>query len=135
MFAVLEHHQSPAGSQAEAHASDVHWDLLVEVAGQERLATWRLSENPIEVDAPIPALRIEDHRRIYLDYEGPLTGRRGWVRRVDSGAAKLESLPGGAEDAGAAAPVILALEGRRLRGSFAIRQCGAGLCFVRVAHG
>ncbi len=31
------------------------------------------------------AVRLPDHRRLYLDYEGPLTNNRGSVRRVASG--------------------------------------------------
>jgi hypothetical protein len=54
------------------------------------LATWQLHESP----APpirrgalrgLPARRIADHRRAYLHLEGPVSGSRGHVKRVDRG--------------------------------------------------
>lgn len=48
------------------------------------LMTWRLSELPA-ASAPIAATRLDDHRIDYLDYEGPISGDRGEVRRVDAG--------------------------------------------------
>lgn len=35
--------------------------------------------------AALGAERLADHRRVYLEYEGPLSGDRGEVRRVASG--------------------------------------------------
>jgi hypothetical protein len=77
------------------------------------LATWQLLENPacpvvgatqhrsqVSCDAgaepvispgwaisreSIPARRIQDHRRVYLDYEGPVSSDRGEVVRIDRG--------------------------------------------------
>ena len=60
-----------------------HWDLMVEQ--EETLATWRLAANPLAGRFPIAAERIGDHRKAYLEYEGPLSGDRGEVRRVDAG--------------------------------------------------
>ena len=33
----------------------------------------------------VPAERLADHRLAYLDYEGPVSGDRGHVRRLDAG--------------------------------------------------
>jgi hypothetical protein len=59
-----------------------HWDLLLE-AGDVAL-TWRLLRPPLP-DEPIAAERLPDHRLMYLDYEGPVSGDRGTVNRVASG--------------------------------------------------
>jgi hypothetical protein len=60
----------------------LHWDLMLE-AGQ-MLRTWRLTALP-ESGREIAAESLGDHRRAYLDYEGPLSGGRGTVRRWDAG--------------------------------------------------
>ncbi len=61
-----------------------HWDLLLERPGQELLQTWRL-EQPPSPGIIIQAEALPDHRRLYLDYEGPISGNRGKVARWDSG--------------------------------------------------
>lgn len=70
-FALLEHdHPYP------------HWDLLLECGPACR--TWRLSAPPDDrVDAT--AEPISDHRLMYLDYEGPVSGDRGMVTQWDAG--------------------------------------------------
>jgi len=76
-----------------------HWDLLLEAG--ETAWTWRLSERretrderrePAELSraehlpsGPLLIERIADHRLLYLDYEGPVSGNRGHVARVDWG--------------------------------------------------
>jgi hypothetical protein len=70
-FVVLEH-DWPA----------LHWDFLLEVGSA--LRSWRLLAEP----GPGREVRAEPnavHRLYYLDYEGPLTGGRGTVRRWDMG--------------------------------------------------
>ncbi len=54
------------------------------------LATWRLAAEPTgRAGLPISAARLGDHRRAYLDYEGPLTRDRGFVTRTDAGVFRL----------------------------------------------
>jgi hypothetical protein len=61
-----------------------HWDLLLEQ--EETLATWQLNAKPSGPRAlPIAAVRIPDHRKKYLVYEGPLRDGRGFVIRFDHG--------------------------------------------------
>jgi hypothetical protein len=59
-------------------------DWLIERPGTEeerRLIAFRCAHDPLS--APdLEAERIADHRAIYLDYEGPISGGRGGVRRV-----------------------------------------------------
>lgn len=59
-----------------------HWDLMLEEG--PGLRTWRLTEAP-QPGRAIAAERLPDHRCEYLDYEGPVSGGRGTVRRVDHG--------------------------------------------------
>lgn len=59
-----------------------HWDFLVEVANA--LRAWRLLAEPT-AGTDIPAEPNFDHRKLYLDYEGPVSGGRGNVTRWDSG--------------------------------------------------
>jgi hypothetical protein len=59
-----------------------HFDLMLEDGPV--LLTWRLTDPPV-VGRAIPAERIANHRICYLTYEGPVSGGRGSVRRVDGG--------------------------------------------------
>lgn len=59
-----------------------HWDLLLDAG--EVAWTWRLLDEPSGESHP-RAERIADHRRLYLDYEGPVSGNRGSVTRWDWG--------------------------------------------------
>jgi hypothetical protein len=60
----------------------LHWDLMLESG--DVLRTWRLSEPPQPLKE-LAATSTFDHRRIYLDYEGPVSGNRGQVARWDYG--------------------------------------------------
>ncbi len=121
MFALLEHRPSSDGP-AE---TPTHWDLLVEWPGQDGLATWRLGFNPLDADTPVPATPMAAHRRLYLEYEGPISGGRGTVRRLDAGPAHVWRQ--------VADRVVLLLEGRRLRGSFELVATTAGQVFRRCS--
>lgn len=66
-----------------------HWDFLVEDG--ETLKTWRLPNDPCQHDV-MTAEEIAPHRRIYLDYEGPVSGGRGAVRRVAAGIAGVSEM-------------------------------------------
>jgi hypothetical protein len=67
---------------------DPHFDLMFETSSGSALATWRSPQWPIERETMLT--RLADHRRAYLDYEGPVTGGRGHVRRITSGFYRLE---------------------------------------------
>jgi hypothetical protein len=51
--------------------------------------TWRSPAWPIV--QPTPLVRLADHRREYLDYEGPISNERGEVRQVASGTFTLQT--------------------------------------------
>ena len=59
-----------------------HWDFLLE--NGPTLMAWALSAEPAACQ-PVEALALPEHRRHYLDYEGPLSADRGTVRRWDLG--------------------------------------------------
>ncbi|MGD2111681.1 MAG: DNA polymerase ligase N-terminal domain-containing protein [Phycisphaerae bacterium] len=104
-FAIL-HHKLADGE---------HWDLMLEHG--DALLTWQLEREPVDAAAlPIPAKRIGDHRKAYLEYEGPVSGDRGHVRRVDAGLVEFERL--------AADEVVFRLKGERLAGAFVLRARG-----------
>jgi len=60
----------------------LHWDFMLEKEAE--LRTWRLSKPPDQTGR-IEAQALADHRLVYLDYEGPVSGDRGSVTRFDRG--------------------------------------------------
>jgi hypothetical protein len=66
-----------------------HYDLMFEIHPGARLATWRSSDWPLEQGTLVE--RLADHRRDYLDYEGPVSNDRGHVTRVLAGTFHLEA--------------------------------------------
>ena len=75
-FVILEHDHP-----------QVHWDFMLEVSAV--LRTWRLAEAPTRGGGHLDATALADHRPFYLDYEGPVSGNRGNVRRWDTGTYDL----------------------------------------------
>jgi hypothetical protein len=65
-----------------------HFDLMFETAAGSPLATWRLDQWPIEKSAGLT--RLGEHRREYLEYQGPVSGDRGQVQRVAQGECALK---------------------------------------------
>jgi DNA polymerase Ligase (LigD) len=60
----------------------LHWDLLLE--NGDSAATWRLLTRPA-IHQDIDSERLADHRLVYLDFEGSISGDRGSVHRIQSG--------------------------------------------------
>lgn len=98
-FVILEHDHP-----------HLHWDLMIEWGGH--LKTWRLSAPPTRHES-VRAEPLADHRLMYLDYEGPVSGGRGQVIRWDSGHV-VEVL----QEVGAWS---LQLSGRRLNGTIRLQ--------------
>lgn len=80
-YSVLLHEVPPDSGRKD------HFDLLLE--NGEVLTTWELSSWPPASSQPVS--RLADHRLDYLEFEGPLTGNRGSVRRVSDGVYKVLS--------------------------------------------
>jgi hypothetical protein len=82
---VVLRHELPDGTH--------HFDLLLarDPAGAEPLYSFRLEHRPDELaaGAALEGERLFDHRPRYLRYEGPISGDRGAVRRVNEGAVEV----------------------------------------------
>jgi hypothetical protein len=94
-----------------------HWDLMLEWG--EVLRTWRLLAAP-QLGQTVAAEALGDHRKLYLDYEGPVSGGRGTVRRWDAGDYQWLS----AEPATEALSFVL--QGQRLRGQARLERTSEG---------
>jgi DNA polymerase Ligase (LigD) len=89
----------------------VHWDFMLEHG--EVLRTWAI-DAPVVADADLPARALPDHRRIYLEFEGDVSGNRGTVRRVAEGSYTAEVWEEGR--------VRIRLHGSQLVGEVEMRQ-------------
>jgi hypothetical protein len=107
-FAILEHDHP-----------FLHWDFLLETGDQAR--TFRLLARPV-LGQIIPAEPLGGHRLLYLDYEGPVSGGRGSVKRWDVGTFSWE------EDSPQSLAVLL--QGQRLRGRARMSSRGERWSFV-----
>jgi hypothetical protein len=102
-FVVLRHEQH----------SGVHFDLMIDRG--DSLATWQCPAPPeTATNADMQCRRIGEHRRAYLEYEGPISGDRGSVTRHDQGFCRIVSWTGDACD--------LEFRGQRLNGRFRLQR-------------
>lgn len=62
-----------------------HFDLMLEVPGQEKLRTLQLQARLFKPGDTCACNELEAHRRAYLEYEGSIGGNRGTVKRVERG--------------------------------------------------
>lgn len=62
-----------------------HFDFMLETSSAGSLVTFALAAM-IEKGRRLPAFRLKNHRRIYLDYEGPISGDRGHVQQAMQGS-------------------------------------------------
>lgn len=100
-FVVLQHDRD----------GRTHWDFLLETNG--RLAAWWLPSPPDE-QGRLTARALADHRKFYLEYEGPISGDRGTVRRWDEGLYETECRSDVAW--------VVILSGRRLNGRVVLQR-------------
>lgn len=101
-FVVLEHDHP-----------ELHWDLMLE--GDGVLRTWHLDAPP-EPGPLVRAVASFDHRLLYLDYEGPISGGRGAVRRWDGGTFSYEL--------DTRERLVIQARGDRLRGRVRLERTG-----------
>ncbi len=74
-----------------------HFDLIVEppsAGAGELLPTWRIEAPPGAWSEATAAVRQADHRPIYMEYEGEISGNRGRVKRVAAGVAEVREWSG-----------------------------------------
>lgn len=104
-FALLWHEIPKVQDESQSVNSESsvgsHWDLLLELDNGE-LLTWQIASFPdlksLTQSLEIPAKRLKNHRLIYLDYEGPISGNRGSVQRLASGVYKAVFAPSSVPD-------------------------------------
>ncbi len=91
----------------------LHWDFMLEYGGT--LRTWAIDAS-VTAGQDLAARELPDHRSIYLDYEGEISGNRGTVRKIDAGSYEplvwSDSL------------VRVRMEGIQLVGEVELRQVG-----------
>jgi hypothetical protein len=97
----------------------VHWDLMLECG--DVLRTWRLASPP-SGDNAVRAEPLGDHRLQYLDYEGPVSGKRGQVLRWDMGTFEWHDWAG--------ERTKVRLSGRLLKGTLEIDERRGGGCTI-----
>jgi hypothetical protein len=95
-------HDSPRG---------LHYDFFLEDG--EVLKTWALPHLP-EKCLEIPCEALADHRPVYLDYEGPISGGRGTVQRWDQGTYSVQQWTEG--------EITVELAGAKLEGRVELRR-------------
>ena len=115
---VLLQHECPLG-----RPRPTHFDLMLESG--DALATWTMSHLPsdwrslvsraasdsVSESNCVAAERLADHRPAYLDYEGPVSGDRGHVRRLDAGTfSALQE------------PMTYSLDGQFIRGTIKLER-------------
>jgi hypothetical protein len=90
---------------------ELHWDFMLESG--DVLLTWRLDRIPAE-GCEFDVIGLPDHRKVYLDYEGPVSGNRGSVVRIDRGEFEFVESPDDSLEA--------RLMGPRLRGTARLQK-------------
>jgi hypothetical protein len=116
---VLLLHETPSG-----YPRPTHYDLMLEHGAV--LWTWALEELPT-ANLRIAAERLADHRPHYLDYEGPVSGNRGSVRRIDEGAYDLFSESDNNTQ--------IRLHGSSIRGRLSITRDDSHRCWIELSTG
>jgi hypothetical protein len=118
---VILRHETPPG-----YERPTHFDFMLECGGV--LWTWSLPEEP-SPGRMLPATRLADHRLAYLDFEGEVSGGRGWVTRWDRGTYEMvlagphpNPLPEG--EGALAEDVRIALTGQKIVGEVSLTRRG-----------
>jgi DNA polymerase Ligase (LigD) len=98
-----------------------HWDLMFEA--HTVLWTWSLAAPP-DADAHLPAtaVRIDDHRKEYLEYEGEITRHRGRCEIHDRGQYAWEG-DAPPRESSLAEHLVCRIEGERLNGRYELVLC------------
>jgi hypothetical protein len=89
----------------------LHWDLMLETG--DVLRTWRLADPP-QPGQETAATALGNHRRFYLDHQGPVSQNRGCVVRWDAGSFTWMT--------DESSLVCVCLLGRRLQGRAVLTQ-------------
>jgi hypothetical protein len=83
----------------------------------DELRTWALDSAGVIAGVEIAARELAPHRPVYLEYEGPVSGGRGVVRRLDAGTFVVKQWSSDL--------VQLRLSGRQLVGEVTLKRLGS----------
>jgi hypothetical protein len=80
---VILYHVTPDNSDRASH-----WDLLLEppTSADALLLCFEVMTSPENWCSSEQVRRLADHRRIYLNYQGPISGGRGCVQQTAAGS-------------------------------------------------
>ncbi len=83
-FVVLRHVIGPASTGPSLRHGPVHLDWMFEKGSS--LLTWSTPDiADLSLAAEIDAIKLPDHRIVYLDKQGDVAGGRGTVQRIAGG--------------------------------------------------
>jgi len=103
----------------EHHATHLHWDLRLEVAGV--LKSWALPKAlPRTKGIKRLAIQVEDHLKSYADFEGEIKEGygKGTVKIWDKGTYRLESKE--------PEKIVFKLKGKILNGKYVLLKTNFG---------
>ena len=113
---VILFHDTPPGFERPPHL-----DLMLEAG--DVLRTFALPHFPAAGET-VGCEQLPDHRLAYLDYEGPVSDRRGSVARHDAGEYEIVS--------GTSETLVLRLRGQRCTGTLALLRRGEGTAWEAI---
>ena len=113
---VLLEHTGATGDQC-----DIHFDLLLE--DKSNCRTWRLESLPVLDGSSVKATLLSPHGLKWLGRDkAPVSGGRGWARRLASGVF-VGNLPDVDNE-----PVFIQLKGSGLQGILEIKENFCKIC-------
>jgi len=80
--------------QKHKNQNGVHFDLRLAKPGENFAYSWASKKMPMNITSPVLTRRTHDHSLEHLDFEGPLTTRKGqgMVKLLRRGKTKLHSI-------------------------------------------
>jgi len=84
-FVILDHVPPQPSTDSAARTRTRHFDLMFEIADEDSLRTYSLTQLPIDPGTDAEVCPLENHRSEYLTYEGPVSNNRGFVKRFAQG--------------------------------------------------
>ena len=115
---------------------DWHYDLMLE-CGQSLLAFSCGTPPDNTIGLPCLVRQLPDHRPAYLEYEGEISGGRGWCEIYDRGTFEWIDPPCPADAAACSILDALAvrLAGQKARGVYRLtREPSSGTDYWRLRH-
>ena len=98
----------------EHHARRLHWDLRLEMAGV--LKSWAVpKEPPREAGVKRLAIRVEDHKLSYIDFEGRIPEGMYGAGKVDIWDSGTYEMIESKKDR-----LVFEMKGRKLKGTYCL---------------